>query len=514
MQVDDQFVEAGELSRTAPEPRSIAECVRRVVADLLQAGQRSEHQSSAAHAGGLLSIGQQLVDDALVHAGLLARQRRPGQLLDLVGQVGNQRLVGLGPAQQERRRQPAECFGRGEVVVAFDGRLAKRRRKWVRLPSSPGVTIDMIDHSSLSRFSTGVPVSAMCWAAGSVRKRLGGAGLGVLHRLGLVEHDGRPLHRLQRLDVAGRDVVRGDDEVVLGDDVGECRGAAAAGAVVHGDPQHRRESGRLCLPVANDRQRTDHQMRARQCGDVGERGRRLAEAHVVGQASTETELVEELQPSEPAALIRTQRRHEPGRLDSFRECGIGEALQQIAEPTGRGDRRAIVVDLLTVAFEHGADSRSSFFGCGELGGEPQEVERRQLAVVATMFGEIGKGSACLGAVEPHPPAVDVDQPGARCSRTFEQRLVDGSVVDDHGPVDDRRGAEPSGPGSVLRLGDSLGGRGSASESLGGQQFDVDGGQGIDRLERRCGGVEIDAMLSDRRATTPATVRASRCRRAP
>ena len=104
-QVGDQLVEAGQLAGSATEPRPVAERVRRVVADLLQPGQRGQHQAAAAHAGGLLGVGQQLVDDALVHAGLLAGQRGPGQLLDLVGQVGHQRLVGLGAAQQERRRQ-------------------------------------------------------------------------------------------------------------------------------------------------------------------------------------------------------------------------------------------------------------------------------------------------------------------------------------------------------------------------------------------------------------------------
>ena len=102
------------------EPRAVAERVRRVVADLLEPGQRGEHQAAAAHAGGLLGVDEQLVDDLLVHARLLAGQRRPGDLLDLVGQIGQQRLVGLGAPQQERRRQPAQCRG-GGVVVSFDG---------------------------------------------------------------------------------------------------------------------------------------------------------------------------------------------------------------------------------------------------------------------------------------------------------------------------------------------------------------------------------------------------------
>ena len=92
----------------------------------------------------------------------------------------------------------------------------------------------------------------------------------------------------------------------------------------------------------------------------------------------------------------------PGGSTPFRKRGVGEALQQIAQPTGRGDRRAVVVDLLTVAFEHGADCRSSLFGCSELGGEPQQFERRQLGVIATMLGKVGQSPACLGAVDAAP----------------------------------------------------------------------------------------------------------------
>ena len=119
-QVGDQLVETGQLARPAAEARPVAECMRRMVADLLQPGQRGQDQTAPAHARGLLGIGQQLVDDALVHAGLLAGQRCPRQLLDLVGQVGHQRLVGLGSPKQERRRQLTQRLGCGEIVVAFD----------------------------------------------------------------------------------------------------------------------------------------------------------------------------------------------------------------------------------------------------------------------------------------------------------------------------------------------------------------------------------------------------------
>ena len=342
------------------------------------------------------------------------------------------------------------------------------------------MTIDMIDHSSLRRFSTGVPVRAMCCSAGRLRNALAVRVSGFF--TACASSSTTAAHRtvLQRVDVACGDVVGGDDQVVLGDDVGKRGRITATRAVMHGDSQHRRESRRLGLPVAHDRQRADHQVRARQCGEVGERGGCLAEAHVVGQAAAETELVEELQPAETAPLIRTQRGHEPGRLDAFGQRRVGQTLQQVTEPAGGGDRRRVAVGGLC------------FLGSGQLGGQPQHVERRQLGMVASMFGEVGEGSPRLGAVESHPPPVDVDQAGARRGGALEQCLVDRCVVDHDRPVDDRRGAESAGSGGIFRLGDTSGGRRSPGQALGRQQLDVDRGQGIDRFERGRRGVEVDS----------------------
>ena len=50
-------------------------------------------------------VGEQLVDDVLVQHRLLAGEPGPGDLLDLVGQVGHELAVGLRAAQHERLRQ-------------------------------------------------------------------------------------------------------------------------------------------------------------------------------------------------------------------------------------------------------------------------------------------------------------------------------------------------------------------------------------------------------------------------
>ena len=244
------------------------------------------------------------------------------------------------------------------------------------------------------------------------------------------------------------------------------------------------ESGRLGLPVADDRQRADHQVRAGQRREVGERGRCLAEAHVVGQASAEPEPVEELQPAETAALIWAQRRHETRRLDSLGERGVGKALQQIAEPAGGGDRRRGVVGELPAASSAAASSAAS---------------RRRSSVDSSLWSRRCSARlararrASVRSRRTHRPLMLI-RPAPDAAARSSNGLVDRSVVDHDGPVDDRRGAEPAAARSVLRLGDALGGCRSAGEAFGCEQFDVDGGQRVDRFERGCGGLEIDTRL--------------------
>jgi hypothetical protein len=204
---------------------------------------------------------------------------------------------------------------------------------------------------------------------------------------------------------------------------------------------------------------------------VSERGGRLAETHVVGQATTKPDSVQELQPAETAALVRTQRGREAGRLGAFGQRGVGQAVEQIVEPAGGGehwpvDRRGRLV---------GPRNRRGGLVGAKFGGESQELDGRQFGMVATMFGEVGEGPSGLAAIEAHPPPVDVDEPGARCGGALEHGLVDRRVVDDHGPVDDRRGAESSGSAGLARSRHAPGTRRAPGETLRCEQFDLDGG---------------------------------------
>ena len=79
----------------------------------------------------------------------------------------------------------------------------------------------MIDQSSVSRFSTGVPVSAIRGAAGMRPHRLAPAGCAAfLMFCASSQTTPRPRDLRQRLPVPGGDAVGGDDEVGSGDSRG------------------------------------------------------------------------------------------------------------------------------------------------------------------------------------------------------------------------------------------------------------------------------------------------------
>jgi len=149
-----------------------------------------------------------------------------------------------------------------------------------------------MDHSSDSRFSTGVPVGGREAANGL---RLFGAG--VLDVLRLVEDHVAPRHLSHVVRVASRQAVGADDHVVCLRRRDEILALGALAPVMHHHAQARPEAHDLALPVADDGGGADHQRRpdailgllalAQQQGDGLDR---LAQPHVVGQASAQAPL--------------------------------------------------------------------------------------------------------------------------------------------------------------------------------------------------------------------------------
>ena len=107
------LLEPGELAGPAGQPGAVAEQVRGMVAHLLELGHRGEHQAAPGDVvAGLVDAAEHVGDGRLVQARLLLRQVAPDLDLLLVRQVGDDRLVGLQPAQQERLGDPPQPLGR------------------------------------------------------------------------------------------------------------------------------------------------------------------------------------------------------------------------------------------------------------------------------------------------------------------------------------------------------------------------------------------------------------------
>jgi len=157
----EQLDEPVELATSALERLAACEQELRVVAHPLQLAQHREHRAALAEAVLLLLDPRHpAVDRRLVEARLLDRQlavvladRDRRQLeLDL-------RVVLRAP-QHERPHDPAQALERRLVAVRLDRPRERAVERLARSPSSPGLTMSMIAHSSPSRFSIGVPVIA------------------------------------------------------------------------------------------------------------------------------------------------------------------------------------------------------------------------------------------------------------------------------------------------------------------------------------------------------------------
>ena len=138
---------------------------------------------------------------------------------------------------------------------------------------------------------------------------LGGLVGWVLDGLGLVEHEPVPVVLLEGLDVADGGAVGGDDDVGAGDLgvelVGRRPGLRRGGRRPGGSGVNRAASAAQ-LPTTAGGAMTRAGPLAGGAGEVGEHGRRLAEAHVEGEAAAELDGVEEAEPGQRLGLVAAQ----------------------------------------------------------------------------------------------------------------------------------------------------------------------------------------------------------------
>ena len=145
-------------------------------------------------------------------------------------------------------------------------------------------------------------------------------GFRILDHLRLVEHDVIKLGVFEAPGVAAQRAVGGEHQVVSAEVIAV---ALQPGMIEH--PQLRSEACRFLLPVEYERLRNDHQGRtdglaggAQLAAGFEQRQylRGLAHTHVVRQAATEGETLQEVHPTQAFALIITQATHKSRRLCS------------------------------------------------------------------------------------------------------------------------------------------------------------------------------------------------------
>src|SRR5581483_12091534 len=83
--------------------------------------QGAEDQALALNAFGFFNRSASFLDDGGVQRRLLARQVAKHLHLQLVGQVGDDAIVGLEPAQKEWAGQTLEAASRFGVMIGLDG---------------------------------------------------------------------------------------------------------------------------------------------------------------------------------------------------------------------------------------------------------------------------------------------------------------------------------------------------------------------------------------------------------
>ena len=126
-----QLAQAGKLAAVFGFPGTIAQPLRRVVANLLEAHQRGQHHALAAHAVAGLKRRSQLFHGLLVEGSLRRAQMAPGFEFDLVGQVADDPFVGFQATQDvglDQRAQRAKMLSFCQSFGEFGKHLVRSQQ--------------------------------------------------------------------------------------------------------------------------------------------------------------------------------------------------------------------------------------------------------------------------------------------------------------------------------------------------------------------------------------------------
>ena len=358
----EQLQQPLQLSRAAVERLSRRDQHLGVVAHLLQVAEHREHGAAAAETVAVrLDPRQPVVDRRAVEARLLDGQ----PAVVLVDRDRRQLQLDLGrvlrAAEDERLHDRAQPLQRAVVAVRLD---RPRERPLEPLPRAEQAGVDdvhqrpQLAEAVLDR-RAGHRQPSPC---GQPAERARPLRVRVLDVLRLVEQQAVPGDRGEEVDVAGGDVVRGDDDVRFQRGFRECGARKPEAAVVAVHAQRGREPRDLRAPLLDDAHRADDERRAEHArphflalgGEHRDRLDGLPEAHVVGQDPADPEIAEHPQPAVAALLEREERElHRGGRRQ--RPEAVIAVLEQIRERCVEGDLSELEPCLLRLEPRHRAD---------------------------------------------------------------------------------------------------------------------------------------------------------------
>ena len=177
----------------------------------------------------------------------------------------------------------------------------------------------------------------------------------VLHVLGLVEDHAVPGLGGEEGGVAPQQAVRRDAHRGAVEHPAEVVDRLrAVGAVLVERAQSRGEAAHLPFPRAQHREWADDECGPRIGEEEGDRLHRLAQAHVVGEAASETLRVQAAQPGQADGLVATELAVEPGGRRGRRGGGLLQRPGEAGDLAARDDTDLVEMDVGEVRVGEGA----------------------------------------------------------------------------------------------------------------------------------------------------------------
>ena len=288
-----------------------------MVADLLELGEQGQHLAvflTEGRAGNRIEAG---FDRLVVELFLLGAEAHPFAQFHLLGQVGNDRFVGLEPAQDEGPHPGLEVAQGGHIAIALNGQaIALAEERFIaqhlgieEIHQGPELA-DAVFHRGTRE---GNPKTAELAGPGQIPGGHGLLGGGGLDGLGFINHHPLPINAFQQLAIALQQAIAGEHQIHAFQGFFERFWAGGPPrAVVLAHAEFGGEARRFPFPVGEDGGGCHQQHRpfefvfGLEVLQEGQQLDRFAQAHVIGQAGPLIKAVQEGEPAQAPLLVGPQ----------------------------------------------------------------------------------------------------------------------------------------------------------------------------------------------------------------